>query len=80
MSVCSDPSDEEDTGDAESKLPTAEDFTNITELAEEEERTQFSQEPETLVKESQDNEKERLYQKGVTFLQAASTGEKQAGN
>ena len=72
--VCSNPSGEEDAEDPESKLPTAEDFTDIAELAEEE-RMQISQEQETLVKESQ--EKERLYQKGVTFLQAASTGEKE---
>ena len=74
--VCSDPSGEEDAGDPESKLPTAEDFTDIAELAEEE-RMQISQEQETLVKESQEKEKERLYQKGVTFLQAASTGEEE---
>ena len=80
--VCSYASDEEDAEDAESKLQseTAEDFTDITELAEEDEQTQFSQEPKMLEKESQDDEKERLYQKGVTFLQAASTGQKEAGN
>lgn len=38
---------------------------------------QLSKEEEKRVKESQDDEKERLYQKGVTFLQTASTGERE---